>query len=165
MNVEFRYCLSGQAHPITKGYVINNSAAIKKGDFVRLDTNGHIVRATATTNILGSVEAVYNSDGSPVAADSGTLDTWTVASDNETVAMKKALVNVDPTAVYAVDFSGDIGTTSGSVVGARFDLTDHDTVDETSAGTGSAQVALVATISGDADRGEVIVLENQLMGV
>lgn len=165
MNVEYAYDLSGQTEPIVKSYVINNSATIKAGDFVRLDTNGNVVRATATTNILGSCQGVVDVNGGNVATDSGTNDTWTVASDNETVAMKKALVYVSPTAVYRVDFSGDIGTTSGSVVGARFDLTDHDTVDETSAGTGSAQVALVDTIADDADRGEVVIVENQLMGV
>lgn len=172
MNVEYVYSLSGQTQPIMKSYVINNSATLKRGDFVRLDTNGNIIRATSTTNILGSVAGVIpdagdnsESGGAYVAPDSGTEDTWTVASDNETVAKKRALVNVDPFAVYRVDFSADIGTTSGSVVGARFDLTDHDTVNEASAGTGTAQVALIDTIHDDADRGEVMIVENQVAGV
>lgn len=164
-NVEFVQCLSGQVNPIAKSYVINNSEAITEGDLVRLDTNGHVILATAGANILGSVIGVVTTNGGPVAYDSGSEDTWTVDSDNETVDQHKALVNVDPTAVYEIDFSADIGTTSGSVVGARFDLTDHDTVDESSAGTASKQVALVETISDDDDRGRVVILENQLLGV
>lgn len=163
-NVEFVQCLSGQVHPIAKGYVINNSATIKRGDLVSLDTNGNIVRATATNPILGSCVGVVDANGAAIAPDSGTEDTYTVASDNETVAMKKALVNVDPTAVYEIDFSAAIGTTSGSHPGARFDLTDHDTVNEASAGTGSAQVALVETTS-TTTRGRVVIVENQLLGV
>lgn len=164
-NVKFVQCLSGQVHPIAKSYIIDNSETIKQGDFVNLDTSGNCDRAAATELILGSVITVVDANGAPVAPDSGYEDRWTVASDNETVAKKRALVNVDPTAVYEVDFSANIGTTGGSVVGARFDLTDHDTVNEASATAGSAQVALVETISGDADRGRVVIVENQLLGV
>lgn len=163
-NVEFTQCLSGQVHPILKGYVINNSATIKRGDFVRLDTSGNAVRGTATANLLGGCMGVVDANGAPVAPDSGTEDTWTVASDNETVAMKKALVNVDPTAIYEVDFSAAIGTTGGSAAGARFDLTDHDTVNEASATTSSAQVALVEAVPGSTTRGRVVIVENQILG-
>lgn len=160
-NVKFAYCLSGQVHPICKSYVIDNSDALTIGDFVSLNTDGHVVLATATNPILGSVVGVVDANGGPVAFDSGSADTWTAASDNETVAGNKALVNVDPTACYEVDFSAAIGTTSGSKVGARFDLTDHDTVNEASAGTGGAQVSLVAT-TGTTTRGIVKIFEPQL---
>lgn len=160
-NVTFAYCLSGQVHPICKSYIIDNSDALTTGDFVSLNTDGHVILATATNPILGSVEAVVDANGAPVAHDSGSSDTWTVASDNETVAMKRALVNVDPTACYEVDFSAAIGSTAGSKVGARFDLTDHDTVNEASAGTGAAQVSLVATTD-VTTRGVVKIFEPQL---
>lgn len=160
-NVKFAYCLSGQVHPICKAYIIDNSDAITTGDFVSLNTDGHVVLATATNPILGSVEAVVESDGGPVEHDSGSSDTWTAASDNETVAKRMALVNIDPTACYEVDFSANIGTTSGSVSGAKFDLTDHDTVNEASAGASAAQVSLVATTD-TANRGIVKIFEPQL---
>lgn len=163
-NVKFAYCLSGQVHPIAKGYIVDNSDVITMGDFVSLNTDGHAVLATATNPILGSVVGMVGPNGEPIAFDAGSADTWTAASDNETVAQNKVLVNIDPTACYEVDFSAAIGTTSGSKVGARFDLTDHDTVNEASAGTGSAQVALVATTD-VTTRGIVCIVENQLMGV
>lgn len=160
-NNAFVYCLSGQVHPIAKSYIGYNSVAFKIGDFVSLDTNGFVVLATATNPILGSVVGVKTSAGAPVDFDSGSADTWTMSSDNSTVAKKEILVNVDPTACYAVDFSAAIDTTSGSAVGARYDITDKDTINEASATAGSAQVTLVATTS-STTRGIVKIFESQL---
>lgn len=163
-NAKFCYCLSGQVNPILKSFVIDNSDTIKQGDLVMLNTDGHAVVGTATNLLLGWAETVVTSSGAPVAPDSGYEDRWTVDSDNETVDKHVVLVNVDPTAVYEIDFSAAIGTTSGSKVGARFDITDKDTVNEASATAGSAQVALVETTD-TTTRGRVVILESQLFGV
>lgn len=161
-NNEFKYCLSGQVHPICKSFIGGNSVVFKKGDFVML-SGGFLVLATATNQILGTVEGCQTTGKAPHAMDS-TPDQWTMTSDNQTVAQDEILVNVDPTQVVAVDLSAAIGTTASSTIGFHFDLTDKDTVNEGSAAaatTNSCQVTLIEQLT--TTRGLFVIHERQLV--
>jgi hypothetical protein len=155
MNVAFKYCLSGQVHPIAKAYPVTNGVVYKKGDFVML-TAGLAVLATATNPILGSVEGVISATKAPVGADAGYTDQWTG------VTGQFVLVNVDPTAVYAVDLSAALHTTGAAHEGVHFDITDKDTVDESSATTSAAQLTLVSGAA-DATRADFVIYERMLV--
>lgn len=152
--------LSGQSFWPNKAYIGANSVVFKRGDFVALNTSGFLALATAGNPILGTVSGCQKTTKAPKAMDS-TPDQWTMTSDNQTVAKDEILVNVDPTQVVEIDFSADVGTTGGSVLGARYDLTDKDTVNEATAGTVSAQVALVETVP-SVSRARVVIVERQL---
>lgn len=85
-----------------------NSIEFSKGDAVRVNTSGFVDVAETTEGIIGIVVGVVDAKGLPVAYDSGDIDTWTMASDNQTVAFKE-VVFIPAFGHYA--FSCDSDTT------------------------------------------------------
>ncbi len=66
-----------------------NSIVVQKGDLIRINTSGFGALLTTGDLVLGVVEGVVSSAGVTITPDAGTLDTYTMASDNQTVAQKK----------------------------------------------------------------------------
>lgn len=86
----YRKSLSGSAYQPAHLYVIGaNSVVFQKGDLIRINTGGFGALVTTGDLVLGVVESVVDKNGAPVDNDANTNDTWTMASDNQTVAQKK----------------------------------------------------------------------------
>ena len=64
-----------------------NAGVFQVGDPVRVDDQGFLSLADAVADgIIGIVVTVVDTNGKAKDPDSTTLDTWTLSSDNETVA-------------------------------------------------------------------------------
>lgn len=66
-----------------------NSIVVQKGDLIRVNTSGFGALATTGDLILGVVAGVVSKEGVSIDPDSATMDVYTMASDNQTVAQKK----------------------------------------------------------------------------
>lgn len=78
--------LDGSSQAPTNFYAIGkNSVTFTVGDCVRLNTSGNFDLATTNEQVFGVVQTVVTKNGRPVATDTGTSDTWTMAADNTTV--------------------------------------------------------------------------------
>lgn len=120
--------------PVLWRVIIDNSDTIQLGDMVKTYNAGNAEVATAARPIGGVVHDVMTKDCVRPTPDSGTQDTFTVASDNETVAQIAALIDFDTDSIYSGDVDGTLGTTNSSdKIGASFDITDENSVAETSA--------------------------------
>lgn len=86
----FRKTISGvNVAPAVLTIAGANSVVFQKGDLIRVANDGFGALVTTGDLVLGVVVGVETSAGAPVDPDSGTTDTWTMASDNETVALKR----------------------------------------------------------------------------
>lgn len=124
--------------------VIDNSDTIQLGDAVNL-RNGNVEVGTADGAIAGVVVGLVDSRGNSVfgslanlgsATVSGSEDSGsvTVASDNETVDLIAAEIDVSPFTVYSATVTGTMNTTNSSnKIGVWVDMDDEDSVDETTA--------------------------------
>lgn len=144
--------------------IIANSVEVKIGDALKWDTDGFIALATAGDKVLGHVEGVVDQNGISIAPDSGTLDTYTVDSDNETAATKKkrARIDVSKNSLYKNDANGDLSRT---MIGQFFDLTDEDQIDQATASDTSGQYQLIRLDpdnEDDASMGLFKIAESQL---
>lgn len=86
----YRKNIDGSAYaPSLLRITAANSIVVQKGDLIRVNNAGFGALVTTGDLILGVVEGVEDENGLPVTTDSGTTDTWTMASDNQTVAQKR----------------------------------------------------------------------------
>lgn len=159
----FRKSLTVKDEPTLLYYIINNSETLTVGDAVKLDANGHVTLAGATYKVLGIVQTVVDANGKAVATDSGTTNTWTVESDNETDKLYQAAVYVSDTALYYNDADGTLATTNllqfFDVVAAS------DQISQASASDTSGQFQLISIDpdgDGDASKGLFRIAESQL---
>lgn len=86
----FRKSLRGSLEQPTELTITGaNSVVFQKGDLIRVNNAGFGALVTSGDLVLGVVTAVTDANGQPIDPDSGTTDTYTMASDNQTVAQKK----------------------------------------------------------------------------
>lgn len=79
--------LDGSAYTPSLLYGIGKvSVVFTVGDVVRINTSGYIDLSTANEQVVGIVAGVVDANGLPVDPDSGTTNTWTMGSDNDTAA-------------------------------------------------------------------------------
>ena len=82
----FRKNLDGGAYVPSLLYTVGkNSIIFTVGDAIRVNTSGFSDLATANEKVIGFVASVVDSNGIKLDPDSGTTNTWTMESDNETV--------------------------------------------------------------------------------
>ena len=86
---KFRKSLQGAGEAAELKIVAANSIVVQIGDVIRVNNAGFGALFTAGDLVLGVVTGVSNVNGMPIDPDSGTNDTYTMASDNQTVAQKK----------------------------------------------------------------------------
>lgn len=86
---KFRKSLHGAAEIVDLDIIGANSIVFQVGDLIRVNTSGFGALVTAGDLVLGVVTGVKSKNGIAIDPDSGTLDTYTMASDNQTVAQKK----------------------------------------------------------------------------
>ncbi len=132
--------------------IIANSQAITLGDAV-VTASGFISPSITTAAALGIVIAVEDKNGLPINPDAGTADTYTVASDNQTVAQIVAVVDESPFSIYSFKINATPGTTTGSNLrGYYCDFADHSTLAESGAATTGKVVRLLGVDPEDATR-------------
>jgi hypothetical protein len=129
--------------PILVDRIITNSVVVAISDAVNT-TGGFAALGTAGARVLGHVESFIGSDGLTPVKD-GTLlqnagQTYTAASNNETVDKVRVRVDVDTSSLYSAELDVAVGTTAGSdEAGKTFDLVDANTLDESTVAETSAQ--------------------------
>ena len=134
--------------PVLVDRVITNSVAVKVGDAVKTSA-GFAALAAATDAVLGHVESVFTGVGfSPLTDGTGGAalgsfkgnigDSYTAASDNQTVDKVSVRVDISTDSIYSVGADAALETTPGSsLAGKRFSLADETEMDEsTVAATG-----------------------------
>lgn len=96
--------------------IIANSGVVQLGDKVEWDADGFIIGGAASTATIEPVGIVVGvaANGIAVDPDANTVDTFTVASDNETVAKIYAIIDVSNNTLYSVAMDAALGTTTGS---------------------------------------------------
>ena len=158
----YRKSLITKDEPTLLYFIIDNSDTITIGDAIMINGDGHAVVATAGEEVAGIAAQVVDSDGIAIDPDSGTTDTFTVDSDNETVDQYKVGLIVSPFALFSNDSSGTLATTN---LLQFFDLTDEDTIDQGSASDASGQFQLVGLDpdnDADASKGLFRIAESML---
>jgi len=137
-----RYAVAGTG-PSYQTVVIDNSDVIEVGDYVKM-RNGNLEVVTAGDAGSGVVVDVVNSNGLSLAPEQGSIASAgsatissgvvTVASDNETVDLIAAKIDMSPFAVYSATVTGTINTTATSAKpGAYINTDDENSIDETTA--------------------------------
>jgi len=86
----YRKNLDGSSQaPTNLNLVGANSVVFQVGDLIRVNTTGFAALVVAGDLVLGVVTGVTTSAGAPVTPDANTTDIYTMAADNQTVALKK----------------------------------------------------------------------------
>lgn len=121
--------------PLLVDRILTNSQAMAVGDSVKTVV-GFLTRGTVGARVLGHVESLVGKDGLTPVKDGTYLgnigETYTASASNQTVALVSARVDVSTDALYTCELSQAAGTTTGSnLAGKYFNLTDQDTLNET----------------------------------
>lgn len=153
-------------------FVIKNSAVLSVGEAVNFDS-GYLDSAGATERVLGIIEGFVDSKGLPLVAQHVTgsdfsytgnpgSETVTVASDNATVSMVKAVVNIDHRQEYYNDADDDL---TAAMLGTYFD-TNSGGLEIDVATTGSTGQFVLMELDpdddGDASKGIFRIAEHAL---
>ena len=168
-----RGTLNPHGAPVLRSHILANSATFTVFDSVRANTSGFIGLGTAGASVLGHIVALRTNQGvgllttGAAGAEIGSfINTFTTASNNQTVARVRAEIDVSKSSLYAGELSAAIGTTTGSnLLGYYLDLTDEDTLNEGSAATTAAQYFNHGVDTVDSTSCLVNVFESQVFGV
>ena len=156
--------------PVLRHEIVANSVVLTVSDSVKFDTDGFVALGTAGAAVLGHVMNIstnfgvgLSSSGAAGAELGSYVGTFTMASDNETVAKVRAEVDISQQTMYTAEVDATIGTTTGSdLAGYRMDLIDEDTLDESTAATSTAQYATWGTDPEDSTQAIVNIFESQV---
>jgi len=137
--------------PVLRREIIANSQTMTQLDAVKVDTDGFIIPATAGAGFFGFMVGVgtdkgvgLNTTGAAGAEMGSFVGTFTTASDNETVAKVRAEIDISQNSLYlGTPAAGSFltPTTAGSdELDTYFDLSDEESIDETSVADTTAQL-------------------------
>ena len=155
--------------PVLRHEIVANSVVLTVSDSVKF-ASGFVALGTAGVAVLGHVMNIstnfgvgLSSSGASGAELGSFLGTFTMASDNQTVAKVRAEIDISQMTMYTAEVDATIGTTTGSdLAGYRMDLIDEDTLDESSAVTTTAQYATWGTDPEDSTQAIVNIFESQV---
>ena len=167
---KYKRGLRSNSSPVLVEVIIDNDDAISVGDMVKCYNAGNAEAATAAVPIFGVVHAIVDKYGIGIKPEKATMATVgdatvatgldgavTVADDNETVDLIKAVVDISRESIYSGDVTGTIGTTNSSEkLGASINLADKENIDETTA-TRSGQAQLYGWGTDPDDTGNLLV--------
>lgn len=147
----FRKQLNGTNSYVQKNLVGANSVVFQVGDLIRVNQSGFAALVTTGDVILGVVTGVTDANGIKIDPDSGTLDTYTMASDNQTVALKQ--VHYIPAFPEYLFYNDSDDTLARTNLFQWFDVNDENDVDVATASDSTVgQVRLIEIDpDGDAD--------------
>ncbi len=134
--------LNPHGGPVLRQMTLGNSITVTEEDALEA-YSGFSVLGTSANGLLGHVTGIVTRTGvgmettGVAGAATGTyVGTWLTASDNQTVAMVAAQVDISKESLYSAELDATIGTTTGSdLLGYFMDLADEDTLDETASST------------------------------
>lgn len=168
----YRKNLDGSAYNPVNMYGIGvNSGTFTVGDPVRIDNEGFISLADAITDgIAGICVSVVDKNHLPVAYDTGTLDTWTLNSANETdtnYQYEVAFIPALPNYLFYNDADNDLARTN---LFQFFNITAGSSQIDVATATDTANeqfrlIELDPDHDGDASKGLFQVVESQLAPV
>lgn len=155
--------------PVLRSEIVANSVVITVHDSVKI-SSGFVALGTTGASVFGHVTGIVantgvglSSSGAAGAQLGSFLGTATMASDNQTVAKNRAMIDVSQFTMYSGEVDAAIGTTTGSnLLGYRMDLTDEDTLDESTAATTSAQYAVWGVDPRNSAQAVVTILESSV---
>jgi len=138
--------LNPHGAPVMRRAIITDSVVSVLQDSIKL-ASGFAALGTAGVAVFGHVISHERADGVGVetsgaaGSQSGSyIGTYTASATNETVEKVVAVCDISKSTLYSAEVDAAIGTTTGSnLLGYNMDLTDEDTLDESSATTGTAQ--------------------------
>lgn len=162
---------SSQGAPIKVVRTATNSIVVTELDSVKMVT-GFASLGTTGASVLGHVLAIRTKQGVGVetngtaGAQTGSfVGTFTMPSDNQTVAMNKLEIDVSKETLYSAEVDATIGTTTGSNLAGYFmDLTDEDTLDESTAATTTQQYATHGVDYENTAQAVVSIFESSVFG-
>ena len=151
--------------------VATNSIVVTELDSVKV-SSGFAALGTAGASVYGHVTAIrtnkgvgLNTTGAAGSEAGSFVGTFTFSATNQTVALNKVELDVSKQSLYSAEVDATIGTTTGSDLRGYFmDLTDEDTLDESTAATTAAQYATHGADANDTSRAIVSVYESALFG-
>lgn len=149
----YRKNLDGSSEaPTLKSVIAKNSVAFTVGDMVRHNTSGFGDIVDADEDISGVLVGVVDQNGKAIDPDSGSLDTYTMDSDNQTAAAKKYKLSYIPALPHYLFYNDADGALTEIEVLQNYDLVTSDQVQASSAADSQKQVQLVEwDPDGDAD--------------
>ncbi len=158
--------------PVQLSRIVANTITITVNDSVKL-ASGFIALGTGGALVFGHVMGLgtekgmgLNTTGVAGAQIGSFIDTFASASDNQTVAKVKAVCDVSKSTLYTAEESQAIGTTTGSnLAGYTQDLSDEDTLSETTALTTTGQYMGHGVDPTNSAQAVVNVFESQVFGV
>lgn len=139
---------SSQA-PTVLSLVGANSVVFQVGDLIRVSNAGFAKLVTTGDLVLGVVVEVVTSAGSPVTPDSGTTDTYTMASDNQTVAQKK--VRYIPALANYLFYNDSDDTLATTNLFQYFPVNDENDVNGSSSSDSTVDTVRLIEIDPDGD--------------
>lgn len=154
--------------PLLVDRIITNSVVVAVSDSVKT-ASGFAALGTAGARVLGHVVSIEGADGLTPIKDGTYLgnpgETYTAASNNQTVAMVRVRVDVDASSLYTAELDATVGTTTGSnLAGKNFDLVDEDTLDESSVVESTAQYYSHGLDRNNTAQVVVNILESEVFG-
>jgi hypothetical protein len=158
--------------PVLRREIIANSITVVVNDSVKF-ASGFVALGTAGALVLGHVVGIGTNQGvglnttgvagAPIGSYAGS---YLTASNNQTVGKVRADIDVSKQTLYSAELDAAAGTTTGSnLAGYNMDLTDEDTLDESTAVTTTAQYNSFGLDPQDSARVIVHILESQVYGV
>jgi len=155
--------------PVLRREILANSITVVTDDSVKF-ASGFVALGTAGAAVLGHVSGVstalglgVQSTGVAGAAFGSFVGSYLTASDNQTVAMVRAEIDISIFTLYSAEVDAAIGSTTGSnLAGYRIDLVDANTLDESSAVATTAQYGTWGVDPRNSAQAVVNILESQI---
>ena len=155
--------------PVLRSEILANSITVTASDSVKL-ASGFVALGTAGASVFGHVNGIRTAGGTGMqstgiagAAFGSFVGTFLTASDNQTVAKVRAEVDCSQFTLYTAELSAAAGTTTGSnLIGYRMDLSDANTLDESTAATTSAQYGTFGLDPANSAQTVVNILESSI---
>lgn len=148
--------------PVLKRLIIDDSETLGVLESVK-DNAGYIVRGTTGDSVVGHALNIGTDKGVGLT-DFDDMEV-TTESDNTTVDMYKAEVDVSKMTLYSGLHDGEAGTTGRQSFGYMVDLADHDELDESTTHASNALQYFIWGPDGDEDnRAVVSIFESRIFG-
>jgi hypothetical protein len=155
--------------PVLRREVITNSVVSTVGDSVKV-ASGFIALATAGDAVFGHLsshaddaQVGLSTTGATGAEQGSYTNTYTAASNNQTVSQVTAVCDISKKTLYSADADAALGTTTGSDLSMyHMDLAGEDELDESTAATTSAQYLTWGVDPNDSGNAIVSIFESQV---
>lgn len=164
--------LNPHGAPILRKEVLTNSIVSTTNDSLKM-VSGFAALGTAGVLVAGHLVAHkddrgvgLNTSGATGAEIGSYVNTFTAASNNQTVGLVAAEMDISKNTIYSVEPDAAIGSTTGSnLSGYKTDIADEETTDENTAATTSAQYSILGVDPTTAANQLVTIYESLYFGV